>query len=590
MAKITALDIAEELTGDEHLPIVQGVATKRVTMGAFRDLITPFLQYWYKGDRGFTGAANNTYTSYAELQASDPSRLYAYLAGDTDPQPRPDGPYVNHAGVAGTWVPQPADGVQYDAAQSIKSRLDRVAYVTDARFAGGAKGDGIADDWAPIQAAIDAIHAIGGGEVRIPEGTYKTTKALLLRGTVSLVGAGPSSVIRPNLCDGLQIDKSDAIAPRRVANLRLYAHGGEAFTGILADIAFPERATGLVFEKVFIDFFGTGIKGRGFWHTDFDSITMNQVHRGFWFYDRNIKLTIDKARVTYGGAIIGEGVPIGFQVGDETTQNRPEDVHVSKSIFFGFGRAVYWRNCLYGSVTFCDLDYCTEAGIDFVTADGGTTFSDNWIQVDNTAADIYGIRGQALGTLPGLDNVVLNNNRMRATDVKTVPGEFHSFGIFLGNNQANVVGNDNSMQGALQVSLWAEGAHRVSFSDNKGQGQVFLFNNNIIAMNGNIWLGGITLSGNLNTNFGKDAGLHTTAVKGSITVPAGQVTATVTYLSLNMPDLPQGGYEISCIPTDRGTLTHGGIGVSPTRTALTVNCDKAIPNLPSTINFTLEIY
>jgi len=44
MAKITALAIADQLTGDEHLPIVQGLATKRVTMRAFRDLITPFLQ------------------------------------------------------------------------------------------------------------------------------------------------------------------------------------------------------------------------------------------------------------------------------------------------------------------------------------------------------------------------------------------------------------------------------------------------------------------------------------------------------------------------------------------------------------------
>ena len=61
MAKITALEIADQLTGDEHLPIVQGLVTKRITMSAFRNLLTPYLQYWYRGDKGDTGRANATY-------------------------------------------------------------------------------------------------------------------------------------------------------------------------------------------------------------------------------------------------------------------------------------------------------------------------------------------------------------------------------------------------------------------------------------------------------------------------------------------------------------------------------------------------
>ena len=51
MAKITALPETDALTGDEFLPIVQGRETKRTTMTAFRALITPFLQNWYKGAR-----------------------------------------------------------------------------------------------------------------------------------------------------------------------------------------------------------------------------------------------------------------------------------------------------------------------------------------------------------------------------------------------------------------------------------------------------------------------------------------------------------------------------------------------------------
>src|SRR4051795_8038292 len=38
----------------------------------------------------------------------------------------------------------------------------------------GAVGDGIADETAPIQAAIDAARAAGGGAVLFPAGTYST--------------------------------------------------------------------------------------------------------------------------------------------------------------------------------------------------------------------------------------------------------------------------------------------------------------------------------------------------------------------------------------------------------------------------------
>ena len=55
----------------------------------------------------------------------------------------------------------------------------------------GATGDGVTDDTAAIQAAIDAASAAGGGRVFVPAGIYLITTSLLLYSTVTLNGVRP---------------------------------------------------------------------------------------------------------------------------------------------------------------------------------------------------------------------------------------------------------------------------------------------------------------------------------------------------------------------------------------------------------------
>lgn len=58
-----------------------------------------------------------------------------------------------------------------------------------------ATGDGSTDDYAAIQAAINALSS-SGGTVYFPIGTYIVGTALILRDYVWLVGAGPKSIIK----------------------------------------------------------------------------------------------------------------------------------------------------------------------------------------------------------------------------------------------------------------------------------------------------------------------------------------------------------------------------------------------------------
>lgn len=69
------------------------------------------------------------------------------------------------------------------------------ANVRDPQFAGGATGDGVTDDTAAIQAAIDYIGGLGGGVVFVPPGAYMTDVLSVTDDNVYLLGTGEASAI-----------------------------------------------------------------------------------------------------------------------------------------------------------------------------------------------------------------------------------------------------------------------------------------------------------------------------------------------------------------------------------------------------------
>lgn len=70
--------------------------------------------------------------------------------------------------------------------RTVQSKLRDTVSVKDF----GAVGDGVANDTAAIQAAIDAVAAAGGGTVLVPKGSYVCTTTITLKRGVNLVGEG----------------------------------------------------------------------------------------------------------------------------------------------------------------------------------------------------------------------------------------------------------------------------------------------------------------------------------------------------------------------------------------------------------------
>ena len=70
--------------------------------------------------------------------------------------------------------------------RTVQSKLRESISVKDF----GAVGNGVTDDTSAIQAAIDAVKALGGGTVLVPEGSYVCSATIVLKSGVNLVGEG----------------------------------------------------------------------------------------------------------------------------------------------------------------------------------------------------------------------------------------------------------------------------------------------------------------------------------------------------------------------------------------------------------------
>lgn len=169
------------------------------------------------------------------------------------------------------------------SARSLKDRFSDIVNVKDF----GALGNGVADDTAAIQAALDVDS--GAKMVYLPAGTYKITSALLLNNDNYITGAGRSAVLKSTHNGSVIAGKG--VTPASGTNVRRYSGGGENFSiegptaSLTSSVALDMRGcTMFKWSNILITNIHTGVfQGDGYssYYNDYYGLDIVDVNTGY---------------------------------------------------------------------------------------------------------------------------------------------------------------------------------------------------------------------------------------------------------------------------------------------------------------------
>lgn len=352
-------------------------------------------------------------------------------------------------------------------ATSVQDKLRETVSVKDF----GAVGDGVTDDTAAIQAAIDAVDASGGGTVFIPAGSYEITTAINMKNGVDIVGAGYRTLVTPNGCDGFIFNYTTGFSNTRISNL------GIEGTGTSTNIAIYQPGTlddadelyGISIDNVLIRGFNIGMKFRCVRNVLVHNCWMQDVNSGIHLVGKCLVFRITGNTKIVFAAGSGTGTQYGvlcdgFDFTSGTGVVRPETVLISGATFFGFSYAVAFEQVIFGAVRDCDIQATLEA-VRINLALSVLNIDSNYIQVASATGSAAVRYIQQSSVVDGKINITGN----RIESVNVTAGT--TIGVLLAipgsGNCDNVTITDNTFNGNTLHDIAVYGSGHVAIRDNR---------------------------------------------------------------------------------------------------------------------------
>jgi parallel beta-helix repeat protein len=193
----------------------------------------------------------------------------------------------------------------------------------------GARADGVTDDTAAIQAAIDACNTAGGGVVFLPPGTYLVSAIIRPKSNVWIRGAGKAATTL-KLANGTNlsvIQSAVALSRCRVSDLAVNGNKANQSSGTPMGIVFTDCS---FVEVVNCRVYDTHSRGIWYWNNTDCLVSNCEVSDSGAFGNINVMGTslrvLDNivSGSTMGIAIEGNGLSSGIVIAKNTVKDPTE--------------------------------------------------------------------------------------------------------------------------------------------------------------------------------------------------------------------------------------------------------------------------
>ena len=362
-------------------------------------------------------------------------------------------------------------------AKTVHTKLQDFVSVKDF----GAVGDGVADDTAAFQAALNAVGARPfDGALYIPASKYKITSTLTVPDRVSIFGeGGMASTIQAYSCDGLTFN-----APNSEGETFFYEDfsiegmAGSNYTAINSPIGGGIKY-GLHFNRLRLRNMNAGINLANNLHCSITNCSFTKMNQPVALGDVSTftKITANTMICEGGDDWSSSGAKRGIYV---PGGSNCEATKISENFIYGFARAIELGTTTDVQITNNGLDACTEYGIYFQAVQHNFNIKDNFIELLGTSA-VAGIYGLPLGSGEYLSQINIEGNSFTELGGATVA----TIGILMNTTvdtyqwHLRIVGNVfNSMK-----------THDIKLNL---PGQVYVANNRMMSTSPtySLWIGG----------------------------------------------------------------------------------------------------